>query len=59
MVAGNSFLFSFVVGFGLTFATNSAPLLVTEIAYPPHRAQLTALYNSLWYSGNIVCVYHS
>ena len=34
--------------------TNSAPLLVTEIAYPPYRAQLTALYNSLWYSGNIV-----
>ncbi|EKM58043.1 uncharacterized protein PHACADRAFT_252012 [Phanerochaete carnosa HHB-10118-sp] len=44
----------FVIGFGLTFATNAAPLLVTEIAYPTHRPQLTALYNSLWYSGNIV-----
>ncbi|KIP12096.1 hypothetical protein PHLGIDRAFT_98430 [Phlebiopsis gigantea 11061_1 CR5-6] len=44
----------FVIGFGLTFATNSAPMLVTEVAYPPYRAQLTALYNSLWYSGNIV-----
>lgn len=29
-------------------------MLVTEVAYPPYRAQLTALYNSLWYSGNIV-----
>ncbi|GJE85509.1 hexose transporter [Phanerochaete sordida] len=44
----------FVIGFGLTFATNSAPMFVTEIAYPPYRPQLTALYNSLWYSGNIV-----
>lgn len=49
--------FSFVIGFGLTFATNAAPMLVTEIAYPPYRAQLTALYNSLWYSGNIVSVF--
>ncbi|PCH35315.1 general substrate transporter [Wolfiporia cocos MD-104 SS10] len=44
----------FCIGFGLTFATNSAPLLVTEIAYPRYRAQLTSLYNSLWYSGNII-----
>ncbi|CCL99598.1 uncharacterized protein FIBRA_01616 [Fibroporia radiculosa] len=44
----------FCIGFGLTFATNAAPLLVTEIAYPRYRAQLTSLYNSLWYSGNIV-----
>jgi MFS family permease len=46
----------FLIGFGLTFAANAAPLLVTEIAYPPYRASLTSLYNSLWYSGNIVCV---
>jgi len=44
----------FCIGFGLTFATNSAPMLVTEIAYPRYRPQLTSLYNSLWYSGNIV-----
>lgn len=29
-------------------------MLVTEISYPSYRSQLTALYNSLWYSGNIV-----
>ncbi|KAI0918808.1 hypothetical protein AcV7_006934 [Taiwanofungus camphoratus] len=29
-------------------------MLVTEISYPSYRAQLTSLYNSLWYSGNII-----
>ncbi|KAJ3559387.1 hypothetical protein NM688_g384 [Phlebia brevispora] len=44
----------FLIGFGVTFAANAAPMLVTEISYPLYRSQLTALYNSLWYSGNIV-----
>ena len=47
-------ILSFLIGFGVTFAANAAPMLVTELAYPLYRAQLTALYNSLWYSGNIV-----
>ena len=46
----------FCIGFGLTFAANAAPMLVTEIAYPTYRAPLTSLYNSLWYSGNIMYV---
>jgi MFS family permease len=46
----------FLIGFGLSFAANAAPMLVTEISYPPYRASLTSLYNSLWYSGNIVYV---
>ncbi|KAF8802709.1 MFS general substrate transporter [Phlegmacium glaucopus] len=29
----------FLIGFGLTFATAAAPLLVTEIAFPTQRAQ--------------------
>jgi MFS family permease len=37
----------FLIGFGLTFAANSAPMLVTEISYPQYRAPLTSLYNSL------------
>jgi hypothetical protein len=45
---------SFLIGFGLTFAANAAPMLVSEISYPTYRAPLTSLYNSLWYSGNIV-----
>ncbi|KAF8591260.1 general substrate transporter [Ramaria rubella] len=47
----------FLMGFGLTFAANSAPLLVTELAYPTQRAQLTSCYNSLWYSGSIVAAW--
>ncbi|KAL4066993.1 general substrate transporter [Scleroderma yunnanense] len=47
----------FLIGFGLTFAANAAPMLVTELAYPEYRAQLTSLYNSLWYSGSIVAAW--
>ncbi|KAG6335511.1 hypothetical protein ID866_3583 [Astraeus odoratus] len=47
----------FLIGFGLTFAANSAPMLVTELAYPEYRAQLTSLYNSLWYSGSIIAAW--
>ncbi|KAF8439056.1 hexose transporter [Boletus edulis BED1] len=47
----------FLIGFGLTFAANAAPLLVTEIAYPTYRAPLTSLYNSLWYSGSIIAAW--
>ncbi|KLO06400.1 hexose transporter [Schizopora paradoxa] len=47
----------FLIGFGLTFAANAAPMLVSEIAYPPYRAPLTALYNSLWYSGSIIAAW--
>jgi MFS family permease len=47
----------FLIGFGLSFAANAAPLLVSELAYPSHRAQLTSLYNSLWYSGAIIAAW--
>jgi sugar porter (SP) family MFS transporter len=47
----------FMIGFGLTFAANAAPMLVTEIAYPSQRAPLTSTYNSLWYSGAIVAAW--
>lgn len=35
---------------------NAAPMLVTEVSYPVYRPQLSSLYNTLWYSGNIVYV---
>ncbi|KAK7051545.1 hypothetical protein VNI00_004523 [Paramarasmius palmivorus] len=47
----------FLIGFGLSFAANAAPLLVTELSYPSYRAALTSAYNSLWYSGAIVMGY--
>jgi sugar porter (SP) family MFS transporter len=47
----------FLIGFGLTFAAGSAPMLVTEISYPVYRGPLTSTYNSLWYSGAIVAAW--
>ncbi|KAJ7264115.1 hexose transporter [Mycena haematopus] len=47
----------FLIGFGLTFAANAAPMLVTELSYPKYRAPLTSIYNSLWYSGAIVAAW--
>ncbi|KAG6839926.1 hypothetical protein C0991_010315 [Blastosporella zonata] len=47
----------FLIGFGVTFAANAAPMLVTEIAYPTHRAPLTSTYNTLWYLGAIIAAW--
>ncbi|KAJ3806169.1 general substrate transporter [Lentinula aff. lateritia] len=47
----------FLIGFGLTFAANAAPMLVSEISYPPYRAPLTAAYNSLWNLGAIIAAW--
>lgn len=38
----------FLIGFGLSFASVAAPILVTELAFPTQRAQLTSLYNTCW-----------
>lgn len=47
----------FLIGFGLTFCANAAPLLVSEVAYPSQRAALTSTYNSLWYAGSIIAAW--
>ncbi|PBK90183.1 hexose transporter [Armillaria gallica] len=47
----------FLIGFGLTFAANAAPMLVTEISYPSYRGPLTSTYNSLWYLGSIIAAW--
>lgn len=35
----------------------ASPLLISEVAYPTHRAALTSLYNSFWFSGSIVAAW--
>ncbi|KIK58606.1 hypothetical protein GYMLUDRAFT_45213 [Collybiopsis luxurians FD-317 M1] len=47
----------FLIGFGLTFAANAAPMLVSEIAYPPHRAPVTSAYNGLWNLGSLIAAW--
>ncbi|CAG9975078.1 unnamed protein product [Clonostachys byssicola] len=36
----------FVIGFATSFLAQPSPILVTESAYPTHRAKATALYNT-------------
>ncbi|KAJ7126979.1 general substrate transporter [Mycena epipterygia] len=43
-----------LIGFGLTFCLNAAPLLLIELAYPTQRGKITSLYNSNWYLGSII-----
>ncbi|KAG1871956.1 hypothetical protein C8R48DRAFT_746488 [Suillus tomentosus] len=43
-----------LIGLGIAFSINAAPLLISELSYPTHRGKLTALYNSMWYFGSII-----
>ncbi|KZS92516.1 hexose transporter [Sistotremastrum niveocremeum HHB9708] len=47
----------FLIGFGLGIASNAAPMLVTEIAYPSQRGPLTSVYNALWPGGAVVAAW--
>lgn len=39
------------------FYSASAPILITETAYPTHRAFFTALFNCGWYVGSLVAAW--
>lgn len=41
----------FLIGFGITIASSSAPMLAAELAHPESRTTLTSMYNTLWYLG--------
>ncbi|KAL2815270.1 general substrate transporter [Aspergillus cavernicola] len=43
-----------ILGFGLGIAQECAPLLVTELVHPQHRAIYSTIYNSLWYVGSLI-----
>jgi len=47
----------FFIGVGLSWACMAAPVLITELAFPTHRAPITGLYNSSWYLGSIVAAW--
>ncbi|KAL5525808.1 hypothetical protein ACEPAG_7145 [Sanghuangporus baumii] len=47
----------FIIGFGLAFALNAAPLLITELSYPTQRGKFTSVYNSSWYIGSIIAAW--
>lgn len=43
-----------MLGVGLGFAQTSAPPLTTEIAHPRHRANVTNLFQAIWFWGAIL-----
>jgi sugar porter (SP) family MFS transporter len=47
----------FFIGFGVAIAHGSAPMLVTELVHPQHRAIYTTIYNCTWYWGSIVAAW--
>ena len=47
----------FLIGYGLSFAILAAPTLLTELAFPTHRAPLTSFFNGSWNFGSIVAAW--
>ncbi|KAF4970355.1 hypothetical protein FSARC_2611 [Fusarium sarcochroum] len=43
-----------MLGIGLGFAQTAAPPLTTEIAHPKHRANVTNLFQAIWFWGAIL-----
>ncbi|KAJ5190125.1 uncharacterized protein N7498_009110 [Penicillium cinerascens] len=43
----------FIVGMGVEIVLVPAPVLITEIAYPAHRAKVTGLFQTCFYVGSI------
>lgn len=46
-----------IIGLGLSFEYTAAPMLVTELAHPQHRAQLSTLLNTLYYFGATIAAW--
>lgn len=47
----------FFLGFGVAIAHGAAPLLITELCHPQHRAIFTTIYNTTWYMGSIIAAW--
>ncbi|CAI6331948.1 unnamed protein product [Periconia digitata] len=47
----------FFLGFGVAIAHGSAPLLITEVCHPQHRAIFTTIYNTTWNIGSIIAAW--
>lgn len=47
----------FFIGTAAVFVAQPSPTLITELAYPTHRAKATSLYNTLYYIGAILAAW--
>ncbi|KAM0273540.1 hypothetical protein ACHAQH_008289 [Verticillium albo-atrum] len=46
-----------LMGAGSNVANATAPLLITEVSHPRHRARITTIYNTIWYLGAIIAAW--
>lgn len=46
-----------IIGMGLSFEYTAAPMLVSELSHPTHRAQLSTLLNTLYYFGAMIAAW--
>jgi MFS family permease len=46
-----------IIGLGLSFEYTAAPMLVTELAHPTHRAQLSTFLNTLYNFGATIAAW--
>ncbi|KAH6974993.1 general substrate transporter [Ilyonectria sp. MPI-CAGE-AT-0026] len=46
-----------ILGFSTSFLAQPSPILVTELAYPTHRAKVTSLYNTCFYLGAVLAAW--
>ncbi|RYY06114.1 MAG: hypothetical protein EON55_24175, partial [Alphaproteobacteria bacterium] len=46
-----------IIGLGLSFECTAAPMLVTELAHPTHRAQLSTFLNTLYNFGATIAAW--
>ncbi|CAK7207031.1 hypothetical protein SEUCBS139899_009839 [Sporothrix eucalyptigena] len=44
----------FLIGIGIELCVLSGPVLITELAYPKYRSQMTSLFLSFFYVGSII-----
>ncbi|KAH7001152.1 general substrate transporter [Ilyonectria destructans] len=47
----------FFLGFGCGVMSQPSPILVAELAYPPHRGKVTALYHCFYFVGAIAAAW--
>jgi MFS family permease len=47
----------FLLGFSTSFIAHPSPILITELAYPTHRAKVTSLYNTCFYLGAVLAAW--
>ncbi|KAH8661793.1 sugar transporter [Ilyonectria robusta] len=47
----------FFLGVNTGWYATATPLLITEVAYPPHRGIASSLYNCGWYAGAVVAAW--